>query len=297
MTTQDTFLPNYTSKRYIGFVHYFIIAAIVFFPSLSFTQNFEESFIQYYRSVEVNKISVTESQLSWVNPINGDTIYWDKDNLVIDEMPRFQGCEEIKDDAIERKKCADTKLLEYIYGNLVYPIEALEERIEGTAIVNFYVNPDGTLSNAFVRKDEGAYTAGAALDLLEKMNDEITWISGKSKGKKAPVLFSLPIRFKLGPENRIQHPKMYSKYYETNNDWELIYDPEGEASLNEKAEVRMLIGDDGKVLNTRIYSPLSKAAHSKIHEIIMDLLNHSKWKPGSTYSFENTMEYVFTIKL
>lgn len=278
-----------------SFLKFVVITLLT--PYLGYSQKYDDSFIQYQRNVEVDRISVTESQLSWVNPSSKDTMYWKKENLVIDEMPRFRGCEEITDDPTERKRCADTKLLEYVYGNLTYPIEALEERIEGSVLVNFYINPDGTMSNAFLSKKEDAYIGGAALDLLEKMSGEITWIPGKSNGHVAPVLFRLPIKFKLGPQNRIQHPKMYSKYYETNNDWELVYDPEGEATLNEKAEVRMLISDNGKVLNTRIYSPLSEAARDKIHEIIMDLLNNSRWKPGSTYNYENTMEYVFTVKL
>lgn len=270
---------------------------LLILPSLGYSQYFDDSFIQYSRTIEDQKVLETESKLSWITSNNQDTIEWNKNDITVDEMPRFPGCEEIDDNSVERKKCADNKLLQYIYGNLVYPVEALEERVEGRVIASFYVNPDGSLSNATIKKDNGSYTAGAALDVLDKMNKELRWIPGKTKDETIPVLFTIPIVFKLGPENRIQHPKMYSKYYKTNDDWELIYDPEGEAILNEEAEVRILISENGKVLNTRIYSSLSEKAKTKINEIILDLLENSSWRPGSTYKFENTMEYVFHVKL
>lgn len=274
-----------------------VISIIILIQNLSYSQTFDDAFIQYHRNVEDIHVLETEARLSWVNVNTQDTIHWAKENLIVDEMPRFQGCETITDDVAERKVCADQRLLEYIYANLVYPVEALEDRIEGTTVASFYINPDGTLSNAKIKKDVGAYTGGATLDVLDKMNDEIKWIPGKSNGQVVPVLFTIPVRFKLAPQNRIQHPKMYSKYYETNDDWELIYDPEGEATLNEEAEVRILVSDNGKVLNTRIYSPLSQAARKKVNEIVLDLLDNSSWRPGSTHHFENTMEYVFKVRL
>jgi len=266
-------------------------------PAIGHGQKFDNSFIQYHRSVEDIRVHETESMRSWIGQNANDTLFWNRENLKVDEMPRFIGCENIKENALERKRCADNKMLQFIYNNLVYPVEALEDRIEGRVIISFYVNPDGLISNAMIKKDLGAYTGGAALDVIEKMNEERVWIPGKSNGVLLPVLFTLPVTFKLWPENNIEHPKMYSKYYETSDDWILIYDPEGAKTFDEEAEVRMLISENGEVLNTRIYSPLSKGALQKTDEIILDLLNHSTWKPGSTHQFENKMEYVFTIKL
>ena len=44
---------------------------------------------------------------------------------VVEEMPRFPGCEELEITPAEKKKCAETKLLEYIYSNVQYPQEAI----------------------------------------------------------------------------------------------------------------------------------------------------------------------------
>lgn len=278
--------------------NYFVVTLIFTLLSFNtFCQNFDESFIQYSRNIENILVLETEGQLSWIDESSNDTIHWKKENRTIDEMPRLQGCENIVGGPAEKKKCGEQKMLEYIYSNLVYPVEALEDRIEGRVIVSFHVNPDGKMSNAIAKNDMGAYTAGAALDVINKMNTNRSWIPGKSNGLATPTLYTIPILFRLGPENRLQHPKMYSKYYGTNNDWELVYDTEGEPTLNEEAEVRMLISKNGKVLNTRIYNPLSATAQERANEIVLDLLDNSTWRPGSTHRFEDTMEYVFTLKM
>lgn len=293
----------FLSINWLKFKHeynfnYFVATLIsALLPFHTFCQNFDEPFIQYSRNIEHTLVLETEGQLSWIDESSNDTIHWKKENRTIDEMPRLQGCENIIGSPAEKKKCGEQKMLEYIYSNLVYPVEALEDRIEGRVIVSFYVNPDGKMSNAIAKNDMGAYTAGAALDVINKMNTNRSWIPVKSKGIATPTLYTLPILFRLGPENRLQHPKIYSKYYGTNNDWELVYDTEGEPTLNEEAEVRMLISKNGKVLNTRIYSLLSATAQERANEIVLDLLDNSTWRPGSTHRFEDTMEYVFILKM
>ena len=46
---------------------------------------------------------------------------------VVDVMPRFPGCEHVKDES-KRKQCADDKLLRYIYSNQKIPKEAKKEK-------------------------------------------------------------------------------------------------------------------------------------------------------------------------
>ena len=277
--------------------HFATTIVLSMLPFILLGQKFDDSIIQYTRNVEDILVLETEGQLSWINESNSDTLHWSKDDLEIEEAPRMPGCENMKGNSSEKNKCATQKLLQYLYSNLIYPVEALEDRIEGRVIVSFFVNPDGKLSNAQIKEDLGGYTGGAALDLVNKMSNENTWTPGKSKGLAVPTLYTLPIVFKLGPENTVQHPKMYSKYYDTNNEWELVYDIEDEPILNEEAEIRILISDNGKVLNVRVFDRLSPAAQERANEIILDLLDNSIWRPGSTYRFENTMEYVFTLKM
>ncbi|MEL6656509.1 MAG: energy transducer TonB [Bacteroidota bacterium] len=124
--------------------------------------------------------------------------------VVVEQMPMFPGCEDEKN-AQKRKSCAQEHLLRYVYENLEYPTIALENGVEGTAIVQFVVQEDGTLDQIKMIRDPGAGIGTAAVALVEKMNtDEIRWIPGKQRGNAVPVRFNLPIRYKLPDEQTDQ---------------------------------------------------------------------------------------------
>jgi hypothetical protein len=53
---------------------------------------------------------------------------------VVDEQPRFSGCEEIKK-MEKRLDCSFTKMLKFMYSNVKYPAEARQQNIEGTEAV------------------------------------------------------------------------------------------------------------------------------------------------------------------
>ncbi|MEM8909834.1 MAG: energy transducer TonB, partial [Bacteroidota bacterium] len=65
---------------------------------------------------------------------------------VTDQAPLFPGCSTYSE-ADLRRKCSDKLLLEYVYRYLVYPDTALEAGLEGTVVVNFVVEKDGSISN------------------------------------------------------------------------------------------------------------------------------------------------------
>jgi len=112
---------------------------------------------------------------------------------VVEEMPRFTGCEE--EAAVEaRKACADKKMLEFIYKNLSYPATAREQKIEGTVVVSFIVEKDGTVSNAEIKREIGGGCGEEALRVVQLMP---RWIPGKQKGEVVRVQFNLPVRYKL----------------------------------------------------------------------------------------------------
>jgi TonB family protein len=56
-----------------------------------------------------------------------------------EQSPRFPGCEDMEGNNSEKLKCAQKRMLEYIYGNLIYPAEAREEVIEGQVVIQFIV--------------------------------------------------------------------------------------------------------------------------------------------------------------
>ncbi|MBP6183794.1 MAG: TonB family protein [Saprospiraceae bacterium] len=117
--------------------------------------------------------------------------------FIAEEMPRFPGCEDVTNKK-ERDQCAQQKLMAYLGANLTYPAEAKLKGIEGTCIVQFIVEKDGSISNVEIAKEIGSGTGAEVLRLFEKMvKDGIRWIPGQEKGKKIRIQYSLPIKFQL----------------------------------------------------------------------------------------------------
>jgi protein TonB len=112
---------------------------------------------------------------------------------VVEDMPRYPGCEDISDKD-ERKMCAQQKMLEFIYKNIKYPAIARENGIEGTVVVSFVVEKDGSITDARVVRDIGAQCGDEALRVV---NDMPKWVPGKQRGRAVRVQFNLPVKFKL----------------------------------------------------------------------------------------------------
>ena len=82
----------------------------------------------------------------------------------------------------------------FINKRLTYPREALERQIEGRVVVQFVVNPDGTLSSVKVVQGIGAGCDEEALRVVRSMG---RWKPGELNGQKVPVYQSIPILFRL----------------------------------------------------------------------------------------------------
>jgi hypothetical protein len=121
---------------------------------------------------------------------------------VVEEMPRFPGCEDIKD-MRERKTCADKKMLQYIYENLKYPTEAKEAGLEGQCVIQFIVAIDGSIENIKVVRDIGGGCGEAVRSVILTMNEmSKKWISGKQSGKPVKVMYTLPVKFSLAENEK-----------------------------------------------------------------------------------------------
>ena len=115
---------------------------------------------------------------------------------VVEEMPRFPGCD--SGSAEEKKACADQKLLQYLYKNLKYPAIARENGVEGRVYIQFVVERDGTVQDGKIVRDIGAGCGQAALKVVNDMNNlPQRWTPGKQRGKAVRVLYTLPVTFKL----------------------------------------------------------------------------------------------------
>ncbi len=151
---------------------------------------------------QVNQDTTTETPTELKSaPISEPGIYSDEEmeNVykVVEEMPRFPGCESIISEK-EKEDCAKNKMLEYIYKNLKYPHEAIKAGLEGQCVVRFIVNTDGNIENIKIVRDIGGGCGQAVLNVISGMNEmQEKWIPGKQGGNLVKVLYTLPIKFKL----------------------------------------------------------------------------------------------------
>lgn len=121
---------------------------------------------------------------------------------VVEQMPRFFSaeCEELEGDNKAKKACSDKKMLEFIYKNIKYPAIARENGVEGTVVIQFIVEKNGTITGAKTIRDIGAQCGAEALRVVNAMNDFTIWTPGMQRGEIVPVQFNLPIKFRLGEE-------------------------------------------------------------------------------------------------
>lgn len=116
---------------------------------------------------------------------------------VVEEMPRFPGCENLAT-TDERKACSDKKMLQFIYDNIQYPAIARENGIEGTVVVRFVVEADGSIKYAEVVRDIGGRCGEEAMRVVALMNSmPQKWTPGRQRGKPVRVWFNLPVKFIL----------------------------------------------------------------------------------------------------
>ena len=116
---------------------------------------------------------------------------------IVEEMPRFPGCDDLATKA-ERQACSDKALLEFMYNNLKYPAIARENGMEGTAVIRFVVETDGSISDASILRAPGAGLGEEALRVVNLFRQKnIVWTPGKQGGRAVRVQFNLPVKFKL----------------------------------------------------------------------------------------------------
>ncbi len=101
--------------------------------------------------------------------------------VVVEDMPTFQG----QDHEYFR---------EWIQENLRYPQEAAEAGIEGRVMVQFVVEPDGSVSNVEVVRGVDPALDEEAVRVIE---DSPEWEPGEQRGEPVRVRFTFPINFVL----------------------------------------------------------------------------------------------------
>jgi hypothetical protein len=122
----------------------------------------------------------------------------DKVFKIVESMPRFPGCEDFEDKD-QRKKCSDGKIVSFIMKNIKYPSLAKEKGIEGTIVIRFIIEKDGSISfdedlGKVILRDPGGGLGEEGLRVIKLMPK---WIPGRQDGKPVRVEFTMPIKICL----------------------------------------------------------------------------------------------------
>lgn len=83
---------------------------------------------------------------------------------------------------------------QFIRQHLEYPMLALEDGVEGTVLVSFTVNENGSIQAPKIMKSLDVDCDEAVLHLLSQMPK---WIPAQNLGASVPVQVQLPIEFQL----------------------------------------------------------------------------------------------------
>ena len=100
--------------------------------------------------------------------------------VVVEDDPEFPG--------------GTDSLIAFIQRNLVYPRQAIDNKIEGKVYVTFTIEVDGSISNVRLLRDIGGGCGAEAVRVVKMMPK---WKPGRQHGKPVRVQYNLPISFEL----------------------------------------------------------------------------------------------------
>lgn len=115
---------------------------------------------------------------------------------IVEDMPLFPGCDELKTKE-ERRACSDKALQDYIYSRIKYPAIAREVNISGTVPVSFVVERDGRITELTIMRRLGGGCDEEVLRVMQAMAQDVRWIPGKQRQVPVRVQFTMPVKFSL----------------------------------------------------------------------------------------------------
>jgi len=117
--------------------------------------------------------------------------------LIAEQMPVF-GRARFDLSGNERKLCSDRALLTFVQSRVNYPSIARENGIEGTVVISFTVEKDGSISDVTVAREVGGGCTASALRAVKAINGENERFQpGRQNGSPVRVRYNLPVKFRL----------------------------------------------------------------------------------------------------
>ena len=140
---------------------------VVYAPDSSEAENEERGPVVFDMPIEkIEKDAASE---------NEGTVY-----STVEQMPMFPG--------------GMQAAMEFLGKNMKYPVAAQKAKIEGRGIVQFVVDKDGSITKAQVVNSVSPELDAEAIRVVNLMPK---WNPGKQRGQEVPVMFTMPITFRL----------------------------------------------------------------------------------------------------
>lgn len=131
-------------------------------------------------------------------------------------------------------------LMQYLSTNVRYPKDAKESGTQGSVIVSFIVEKDGSISNAKVTKPTYSSLDEEALRVVSAMPK---WVPGKQNGEAVRVKYAVPVSFRLKVEDLLSGMSESTSFKDlTNRLPGAEIDENGKIFINGK-EVKRLVFD------------------------------------------------------
>jgi len=113
---------------------------------------------------------------------------------IAERMPVFGDCDPNELSREEIKLCSNKSIIQYLGKEIKYPALARENGIQGTVVVRFIVEKDGSITGEEVVRDIGGGCGKEALRVVRNMP---LWQPGKQRGRPVRVFFTLPVKYTL----------------------------------------------------------------------------------------------------
>ncbi|MBI1227963.1 MAG: TonB family protein [Bacteroidetes bacterium] len=85
-------------------------------------------------------------------------------------------------------------MLQFIYSNIKYPVEARTNGVEGTVYVSFIITKEGRVTDIEIVRNIGAGTGEEAVRVVRLMPQ---WVPGRVEDVPVTCKFNLPVKYRL----------------------------------------------------------------------------------------------------
>ncbi len=223
------------------------------------------------------------------------------------EQPLFPGCDKVP--LMEQKTCSQTRLVDFIGKELVYPDQLITENITGKVFVKFTVGANGLINEPTIEKSLHPAADKAALDAVKKLNEKAgKWTPGRKEGRIVSMEMILPISFAKksdGSEDDVflyveEMPKfpgsteaMYLYLYDN-----IKYPNEDrEKGLQGMVIVNFIVQPDGHLSDIKVLRGVSPGLNAEAIRVIESMNDMpERWTPGRQDGKNVPVKFTLPIK-